>query len=252
MASIGEQRYLSELAKLPRRRPDRPDCYTYGPNPYALDAVLYDPAIVWQRLHDILNEKVLRFNPYTVSDEVLLACVERARWQPWPALTQMVVFHCHDVREIKWKCRYDALFLHVGNDTQEIHISMNSLIERYSYIATLKQMHSTIGGKPITNEKIVAKMAGKDYFVSHSYPCELPNMRQLPAYRMYRLKGSPAQRAALIREKMVESKIEMLYEILVHPYCKQYLHCARNFINYEPYIRRAISVIARYPHATHH
>ena len=62
---------------------------TYG---YELQSLLTSAEEVWQRLRRIPSDKVLRFNPYPLDDATLLACVERARWRPFLALTQMTVF----------------------------------------------------------------------------------------------------------------------------------------------------------------
>ncbi len=67
------------------------------------------------RLEAILADKVMRFNPYRVGDEELLACAERGRWCPFPALTQMVIFHFLDIRQVVTRHKFDALFFRIGN-----------------------------------------------------------------------------------------------------------------------------------------
>lgn len=73
-----------------------------------------------ERLEAILADKVLRFNPYRVSDEELVACAERGRWRPFPALTQMVVFHFLDIRAVKTHHVFDAIFYRIGDRQKNI------------------------------------------------------------------------------------------------------------------------------------
>lgn len=216
----------------------------YGNDPKNLLTSLEE---VQARLNAILADKVLRFNPYSVDDETLLACVERAVWLPWPALTQMVVFHFHDIRTIEWKIPYKAIFFHIGNDREEKHISLNSLTNRFTYTATLHQVHATINNRVLTNEKMVERMQHKDYFISHALPSRTESGESRPAYRMLRLKGNDNQKAELIRQQMIKSKIIMLNEILAYPYTPHYLRCSRNFIDYSTPILTAIDTIRHFP-----
>lgn len=219
----------------------RPDIYGNDPK-----SLLTSPEEVYGRLNAILGDKVFRFNPYSVDDTTLLACIERAVWLPCPALTQMVVFHLHDIRTIEWKIPYKAIFYHIGNDPEEKHLSINSLTNRFTYTATLHQIHVTVNGRVLTNEKMVERMQHKDYFISHALPARNESGKSRPAYRMFRLKGNDKQKAELIRQQMIESKIYMLQEILAHPYTPQYLRCSRNFIDYQAPINAAIDTISHF------
>lgn len=221
----------------------KPDIYGYRP-----EILIEDPAEVKARLDAILGDKLLRFNPYLVDDDALLACAERGQWRPWPSLTQMVVFHFHDIRKLEWKHSYEAIFFHIGNDSREMHLSMNSLTKKVTYDATMQQIHVLINDRPLTNAKMVERMVGKDYFVSHALPARTEAGQSRAAYRMYRLRGDEREQAALIREKMIESKIAMLREILAHPYAEQYLRCSRNFIEYTTPIEAAITAIRHFHH----
>lgn len=220
----------------------RPDIYGNDPK-----SLLTSPTEVQARLHAILGDKVLRFNPYAVDDASLLACVERAVWMPWPSLTQMVVFHFHDIRTIEWKIPYRAIFFHIGNAPQEHQLSLISLTNRFTYTATLHQVHVSVNGRVLTNDKMVERMQHKDYFISHAIPARNESGKSRPAYRMFRLKGNDKQKAELIRQQMIESKISMLQEILAHPYAPQYLRCSRNFIDYQAPINAAINAICHFP-----
>lgn len=215
---------------------------TYGYEPQDL---LTSEEEVWRRLRGILSDKVLRFNPYSV-DDILLACVERARWQPFPALTQMTVFHFGNISTIKWKHPYEVISLRVGNDQHEQQIPLSWLTEYLTYVATRRQIHVTIGGRPVTNRKMVEKMQEKDYFVSHALMARRINSQTIPAYRMLRLKGRKAQRAETIRIRMTESKIAMLEEVMAYPYSPDYLQCSRLFIDYTTPIQDAIEAIHRF------
>lgn len=220
----------------------RPDIYGNDPK-----SLLTSTEKVLGRLNAILADKVLRFNPYAVDDATLLACVERAIWLPWPTLTQMVVFHFHDIRTIEWKIPYNAIFYHIGNDPEEKHLSINSLTNRFTYTATIHQVHVTVNGRVLTNEKMVERMQHKDFFISHALPARNESGKSRPAYRMFRLKGNDKQKAELIRQQMIESKISMLQEILAHPYAPQYLQCSRNFIDYQAPINAVIDTIRHFP-----
>lgn len=219
---------------------------TYGFNPQSL---LTSTDEVWSRLHAILSDRVLRFNPYTVEDETLLACAERGRWQPLPSITQMVVFHFHDIKKVEWKYPYEAISCHIGNDKQELQIPLSSLTEQVTYTATRRLIHVTVDGKPLTNRNMVEKMQGKDYFVSHALMAQKAGAGQVPAYRMSKLKGNQEQRADTIRISMVMSKIAMLKEIMANPHCPDYLQCSKNFIDYTTPIQEAISIIRSFSSA---
>ncbi|MCM1451240.1 MAG: hypothetical protein NC102_03200 [Clostridium sp.] len=221
-----------------------PPSYIYGHNPWGL---LRSQDEVMGRLNAILADKVLRFNPYTVDDETLLACAERATWQPLPALTQMVVFHFQDIKRVEWRCPYDAIFFRIGSNPAQQHLSIFSLIDRLTYTATRQPVHVKANGKVLTNRKMVEKMQGRDYFISHYLHTEMPNGRTLPAYRMHWLKGDTKQKASTIRSSMVEAKIEMLQEVLAHPYSPAYLRCKRDCIDYATPIHKTIDAIRRFP-----
>lgn len=216
----------------------------YGCSP---ESLLKSPEEVWKRLRAILGNKILRFNPYGVNDDTLLSCVERAVWQPWPALTQMVVFHFRDIRKMVWKCPYEAIFFHVGECEHETKLPLSFLTDRVTYIATRRQMHVTVDGRPITNDSMVERLCGKDYFISHALRAEMPNGKKALAYRMFRLKGSDHDKAEKIRQSMMESKVIMLQEILAHPHCTEYLQCSRDFIDYVGSIRHALDIISNFP-----
>lgn len=177
---------------------------TYGYDP---ETLLTSHEEVWNRLTEILSDKTLRFNPYNVTDSDLLACAERGRWKDFPSLTQMVVFHFHQLEKIKWKRTYDAIVCHIGDDSNELHIPVSTLTRDYTYLPTRRSVHSTLNNRPITNFGMVEKMQNRDFFVSHALYTRRIDDKVVPAYRLYRLKGSPESRADTIRKRMVEAKI---------------------------------------------
>ena len=217
---------------------------TYGYEPQGL---LTSADEVWSRLSAILSDKVLRFNPYSVDDDTLLACAQRGRWRPLPAVTQMMVLHFHDIHNVNREYPHEAISYHIGDNPRELHMPLPSLTRKVTYFATRRQIHVTVNDKPLTNRSMVERMQGKDYFVSHALMAHNGHTGLTPAYRMYPLKGSPAQRAHTIRARMIESKVTMLGEILANPHCACYLQCRRNFIDYTTPIQEAIDVIRRFP-----
>ncbi|MCM1153595.1 MAG: hypothetical protein NC328_08085 [Muribaculum sp.] len=219
-----------------------PSVYGYQP-----ESLFTNKEIVIQRLHDILTDKVLIFNPYRVPDGILLDCMERARWRPFPAITQMVVFHFHQIVTHKLKYSYDAISFSIGNDPTELSIPVNVLSSWLTDVSSLTQVHVTINGHPITNAKTVEKMQGKDFFVSHAIMAQTPNGKRRPAYRMVRLSGNKHQKAYIVRTAMIQSKISMLRQIISHPYSPEFLKCSRAFIDYTSPIINAINIIKNYP-----
>lgn len=199
------------------------------------------------RLEQILTDKVMRFNPYSVDDVTLLECAERGVLRGFPALTQMLIYHFHDVRVVKGRFNYEAIFLHVGNNPEELHISLNRMACKASYVATRKQMRPRLNGKPLTNYEMVDKMQGKSYFISNALQGTLPNGSYVPLNRLFRLRGSKAKQAQIIRQSMIAAKIEMLREVMIYPFCREYLNCKIGLFDYVSPIRKAVEVIRTFP-----
>lgn len=218
------------------------DIYGFDP-----ESLLRNPKEVWARLQAILSDKVLRFNPYLTDDGTLLACAERARWLPFPSLTQMTVFHFHHIRKVEWEYPYEAISYSIGNDVRELLMPLSSLTDKVTYTASRRQIHVTINGRPLTNSNMVEHIQGRDYFVSHALMAHKRDGRMAPAYRMFRLKGDQSQKASTIRTKMIESKVSMLNEILAYPHSPDYLQCSRDFIEYAAPISAAIAAILGFP-----
>lgn len=219
---------------------------TYGFSP---DSLLTDREEVEARLHAILADRVMRFNPYRVADETLLECAGRAEFLPFPTLTQMVILHF--VRVIPYSATNprEKIVFRIGADEREYRMPMSALDNKFTYRANRRQNWHLVNGKRITNSGMVEKMMGKSYFVSHLLLGDLNYGEKRPLYRMFRLKGDNATMASEIRAHMCESKIEMLEEVLKYPFSPDYLRCSRHFIDYTTPIRAFIETVRHFPDA---
>lgn len=219
-----------------------------GPDIFELD---HSPENAWERLRKILDDKVLRFNPYLVDDNTLIDCAMRGYWRPLPALTQMVIFKFLDIRKVKapYHGGFDAIFYQVGNLPGEHYFPIYSFIRRTSYRPTRHAELQMIGKQRITNHSMVDKLQGKSYFARHGLKGHYIQYGINYAFRMTRLWGTDAHRAQLIREAMVTSKITMMEELLKYPYNLDYLACPRHLIDYEPIVRQQIERFRHYTDA---
>ena len=192
------------------------------------------------RLKAILQDRVIRFDPYAVDDEMLLMCAERGFWRGGTALTQMTVFHFHDIREVKWKVNYDALFFHIGEREEELSIPVNSLVNSVTHHITKYPVYSTINGRHIVRSNI-GTLQHKSVFVSHSIHGLIKIYRAGQAYRMHLLHGRPQRRAATIRKAMIQARIEMLGEVLAYPESPFYLGGISSSFDHRLPLREAIA-----------
>lgn len=217
---------------------------THGFNP---ESLLTDPAKVTERLHAILNDKLLLFNPYKVSDEALLDCCGRARFLPFPALTQMVVLHFIKVVPNMSARSGTNIIYRVGGDEKECMMQINDLRSKFTYRATRSQEWNLVNGRRITNHSTVEKLTGKSFFVSHILWGDAINGCTRPIFRMFRLQGDDKNKADEIRKRMCEAKLIMLQEVLEHPYSPDYLRCCRNFIDYHTPINAFMEAVKHFP-----
>ncbi len=216
-----------------------------------INEIDYSPENAWERLWKLLNDNILRFNPYRAADGPLVECAMRGFWCEFPAITQMMVFTFLDIRRIKARgYSYEAVFFKVGNFPKEYFIPLSTFLRGTTYRATRKSVRHMNGSKRITNRSHVEDLLGKRYFVSHALlGRNVISGNIAPAYRMYRLRGTTRNQAKIIREAMVKAKIAMLEEVCKHPYNLDYLACPRHLIDYEPYVRQAMERIRKYPEA---
>lgn len=211
-----------------------------------------------ERLEAILADKLLWFNPYRVPDRELLDCAERGRWLTFPSVTQMIVYHFHDIRMTKNRetgMFYEGLFYHLGDTDTESHFGVKFLTQTLTHRATRKQIWTLVNGRHLVPSNIHT-LEGRDVFVSHALCCDCPRDGIRQAYRMHRLYGSESKRAATIRESMCVAKLEMLGEILRHAVLPEYLgNTCRTFDHATPLLNAMASIRyfpATTPPTTHH
>lgn len=202
-----------------------------------------------ERLDAILSDRLLWFNPYRVADRELLACAERGKWSPFPSLTQMMVFHFKDIREIlarQGTYKYDGIFLNVGNLDNETHFSVSSLTYPMSHMVTGQHVWALVNGRHLVSSNLDS-IVGKNLFVSHAIRCCRINGGTRQAYRMHRLYGCEAKRAATVRESMCAAKLAMLNEVLCYPVHPDYLGNPCQSFDFAGPIRQAMASIRRFP-----
>lgn len=205
-----------------------------------------------KRLDAILSDRLLWFNPYRVADRVLLDCAERGRWSPFPALTQMMVFHFKEIREIpaqRGYSSYRGIVFNIGCHNGETHVNVNSLIYPMTHIVTRQPVWTLINDRHLVRSNVEC-LVGKNMFISHAVNCCRINGMTRQAYRMYRLFGNEARRATTIRKSMCAAKIIMLNEVLHSPTHPDYLGNPCNSFDYAGPIRHAIAAISRFPDVT--
>lgn len=205
-----------------------------------------------QRLEAILSDKLLWFNPYRVADRALIDCAERGRWSPFPAITQMMVFHFHQIQTAPAQngiAAYDAVSFHIGNTDTVHHFGLKSLTHPFTHMVSRQPVWNLLNGQHLV-ESNIRRIQRKDIFVSHAINCVRVNNGTRQAYRMHRLSGSDAQQATTLRESMYTAKLTMLEEILQYPIHPDYLGNPCLSFDYTTPLRQAIAAIQRFPDAT--
>lgn len=198
------------------------------------------------RLKAILTDKVLWFNPYSVSDKELIACAERGYWRQFPALTQMVIFHFLDIREVRRHHKFDAIFYRVGASPEEHYFPLGELFNSIPHQTHKKPERTQMNGKYITGSN-VDRLQHRSFFVSHAIMGWRPSGGIKVAYKMHRLKGNMAAQAEVIRQEIVRSKIIMLEEVLAYPESCIYLGYNGNEFDYATPLRNAIAAVSQFP-----
>lgn len=175
------------------------------------------PAKAVKRLNEILQDKMLWFNPYWVDDEELVACAQRGYWRQFPAITQMVIFHFLDIRRVRWHmANYDVIFYRVGNLDTEYHLPLKYFAWTLTHHTANINLRSLMNGTKISSS-VVNRLTNRSFFISHAIPVEIFFQPIKFAYNMRRLRGSIPQQAETIRKEMQASKILMLEEVLQYP-----------------------------------
>lgn len=106
-----------------------------------------------ERLGRFLNDKLLLFNPYTVSDERLLAGVEKMRWRGTYSLTQMVLVNFLDVQRNNVNGLEDKVIYSLGDSDEEISEYMSCFTCRRTASDSLTQVRSNINKRKITQPR---------------------------------------------------------------------------------------------------
>lgn len=176
-----------------------------------------------ERLGKILNDSLLRFNPYSVSDERLMAGLEKMRWRSASSLTQAVILTFVGIRtEGSGLSAKDWVIYHVGDSAEEVSESMMSLTGRYTACDSLRQVRHTIGGRPVREARQIKGLIGKRIFVSRNIITS-KGTGFGKAMSMHRLKGNLTENASTVREAMIAAKLEMLARLLEYSACSFYL-----------------------------
>ena len=203
-----------------------------------------------ERLSAILSDKLLWFNPYSVSDEALLDSLERGYWRPLPSLTQMVILHFHDIQLTHTNnATYYGLFFNVGNDPDSRHYSIGTFTRPLIHLVSNQPVWMTINGKHL-RPSTIDKLSNKDVFVSNAINCRKISGKIYPSYRMYLMPKSTRARAKMIRESMVISKLTMLEECMNHPTHPDYLAYTGLSFDFRTPILSAIANIRQFPNST--
>ena len=200
-----------------------------------------------ERLRAILEDRVMRFDPFAVDDEALVQCAVRGYWRSCSALTQMLVFHFHEIRKEQGIVPYDVMYFHIGDQEEEIGITVKDLTWDSAHHFTKKRVHSKVNGRNIIPSNIET-LQHKTVFVSHAIISTRGIDKTLCAYRMHVLKGDIRHQAATIRKAMLAARIEMLSEVLAHPASPHYLGTTPTF----DYRRPLNEAIARLNHLQPH
>lgn len=203
-------------------------------------------SIAKERLERILSDKLLRFNPYSVDDTTLLGCANRGTWLPWPSITQMVIFHFHEIRYIPKGITYEGLFFNIGNSSELYHYGTGTFSQPMLHLASRQHVWMLLNGKHLT-PSLLKRLERKKVFVSHALRCRTIYGKSYPSYRMNILSGSTHRQASTIRKVMIQSKITMLEEVLNHPSHPEYLAYSGHTFDYRSPILSAISNIRQYP-----
>lgn len=202
-----------------------------------------------QRLDAILSDRLLWFNPYRVADRALLECADRGRWSLFPALTQMLVLHFKEIRDIPAQRgfpAYKGLFFSIGDLGEETHVSVSSLVCPMTHIVTRRPVWVLVNDRNLVRSNI-NRIEGRSLFVSHAITCCRESGEKRPAYRMYRLCGNEARCAAIVRRSMCAAKLTMLNEVLSYPAHPDYLGRSCRSFDYAGPIRKVMADISRFP-----
>lgn len=143
----------------------------------------------------------------------------KMRWRGLFSLTQMVILHFLDIRTvgIGMDARENIVF-RIGNSSEDIVPSMSAFTHRRTAADSLQQVRSLINGHQITQAKQIHSLIGKSVFISRKITTINIHGGYCSALAMHRLKGKLSEDAAIIRVAIIDSKIEMLDQLLAYPH----------------------------------
>ncbi len=212
-------------------------------------------SIAKERLELILSNRLLRFNPYRVSDDELVACAKRGYWLKWPSITQMLIFHFQEIKIVHNTQTYYGLFFKVGQKSEAVHYGIYSFSRPMTHLVSLKPIWMTLNGKRVIPSNI-DKLVNREVFVSHTINCRRLSGKLMQSYQLHLLPKNENRWAGIIRKSMMQSKIAMLEEVLEYPSHPDYLAYTGKSFDFRTPIINAIEKIRKYPDAllpsTHH
>lgn len=203
------------------------------------------------RLRMFLNDKLLRFNPYLIENEKLLEGIGKMRWRGIYSLTQMVILNFRDVQRLTdSEFSQEKVIYTLGDSEEEITEHMSAFTCKRTAADSLQQIRSTINDQRITQPCQIHSLIGKRVFVSRNVITVTPGGSFGKVMRMHRLKGTPEEDAAIIREAAVAAKLEMLERLLAYPHANIYLDGEPSApVDIATPIRALMTEIAAFPKA---
>lgn len=205
------------------------------------------------RLNRFLSDKLLLFNPYLVTDELLLEGVGRMRWRGAFSLTQMVILKFRDIQSTgRGIYTQEKVIYSIGDSNEEISDLLSSFTAPHTAADSLQQVRNTINNIRITQRKQIYSLIGKRVFVSRNIITVNNRGSFGKAMRMHRLKGIPEVDAAVIREAAISARLEMLERFLSYPHANIYLNGVPPApVDIETPIRTVMAEIAAFPETSY-
>lgn len=202
------------------------------------------------RLNRFLSDPYLRFNPYRLDDEALVAAAMRQKWGDEFSLTKMLVIEFLEVAEIPGGgVPREIVRYRIGNYSDVIEERMAEFTCRSPARDSMRQIRHTINGRSVTQSDQIHALAGKKVFVSRAVGTRTPWGTYSRVLSMHRLNGHDNIRdAAIIRKTMMDAKFEMLDRLEKYHYADVYLDGMPSpSVDISPVIAAVRNRLARYP-----
>lgn len=205
-----------------------------------------------QRLERFLSDACMRFNPYTVSNRRLWNGLQKMRWRGEFSLTQMVILRFERIlTEGSDIWQHERIVCRIGDSPDEIIKEMSDFTAKRTAADSLRPVRSSINGHPVIDAEQIRPLIGKSVFISRNITTVTHNGAYSAAMAMHRLKGNLATDAAVIRQAIIASKLEMLDRLLDHPEAHIYLDGETlEPVDIVTPINRLKEIIASYPSET--